>query len=672
MKTKIYLIAIAVSLALGCSDKMLRRAELGYKNNEFSSAAKSYEDALKDNSAENDPEAMLNLAECYYNMNRYADAEKWYRKSISSDKAKPMNRLHFAEVLKAQGKCEEANLWFDQYIKETPSDHVAKNMMESCKVAKEVTAADSLYAVSMLDFGFVGSSFSPSKSGSDLIVSANAPIRPGAPTDERTGHGFLDLYIVSIKDSENIAFSEPSADANGSLDSSIPAPGKTKISSMRVSAMNEVNTDYHEGAAVISPNGKMLMFTRSKMENNHPVKSLDNENHLELCSAELENGKWTNVTPLPFSKKEYSAGHPAFTSDGERLYFISDMPGGYGGTDIYYTDYQKGDWSKPVNVGGTINTAGNEMFPVIRKLDNGHDVLYFSSNGLPGDGGLDLFRSEMNNNLPGTPVHLGSPFNSTYDDFGVCYNSDGMSGYFSSNRGNNEGNDNIYAFKRRPVNIFIKAHVVYKESMVPVAQTALEITNNKTSDQKNFKTDNDGTVLFKADSLTPYSFVAPKEGYITGFKSITTPGFSGRLNDTIDVTLYLEGIVLNKAIRIENIYYDFDKSFIRADAAIELNKLVRIMKDNPGISVELGSHCDSRGSYDYNDRLSQRRSDAAVKYIISQGISADRITAKGYGERVLLNKCSDGVPCTEEEHQWNRRTEFKVTGLGPGVIKSEQ
>jgi outer membrane protein OmpA-like peptidoglycan-associated protein len=297
--------------------------------------------------------------------------------------------------------------------------------------------------------------------------------------------------------------------------------------------------------------------------------------------------------------------------------------------------------------------------------------LYYSSNGLPGDGGLDIFRADMNNNLPESPVHLGAPFNSTYDDFGMCFNDDGVSGYFSSNRGNNDGTDNIYAFRKRPVNIFIKAHVLYKESMMPVPQNALEVDNKKTSDKQNLKTDDNGIVIFKADSLTPYSLIASKEGYLSAFKDVTTPGFSGRLNDTVDVTLLLEGIVINKAIRIENIYYDFDKSFIRPDAAIELDKLVRILQDNPTVQIELGSHCDSRGSFAYNDALSQRRAQAAVDYIVSKGISKDRITAKGYGERQLLNKCSDGVPCTEEEHQWNRRTEFKVTGKDMN-LKSQQ
>ncbi len=669
MKTKIYLLAIAVSVAIGCSNKLIRKAESHHDSENFSSAAKTYEEALKDNSTENDTKAMLALADCYYNMNRYADAEKWYAKAINSPDAKPIDRRHYAEVMKAQGKCAEANAVLEEYLKADPNDRVARNMMVPCKTetsATETTTlpADSLYAVSQIDFGFIGSSFSPSRFGSQLFVTASTPNSVGAPMDERTGKGFLDLYLVTIRDTENIAFTSTTDDMGGSTGRSSAAT--------KVNAIGEINTEYHEGAAIISPNGKMLLFTRSKLEKNKtPVKSLDDENHLELCSAELDGDKWSNITPLPFSKKEYSAGHPAMTSDGERLYFISDMPGGMGGTDIYYTDYNGGDWGKPVNVGAKINTPGNEMFPVIRRVDTGKDFLYFSSNGLGGDGGLDMFRTEMTNNLPGDPLRLGSPFNSTYDDFGICYNPDGLSGYFSSNRNNNEGTDNIHAFKRRPTNIYIKAHVMYKKSMTPVTQTKLEILNTKTADNKDYTTDNSGVVIFKADSLTPYNFVAPKEGYITAFKTVTTPGYTGKLNDTIDVVLYLDGIELNLAIRIENIYYDFDKSNIRPDAAIELNKLVRIMKDNPTITVELGSHCDARGSYAYNDALSQRRADAAIAYIISQGIAADRITAKGYGERVLLNHCSDGVDCSAEEHQWNRRTEFKVTGLGSGVLKSE-
>jgi outer membrane protein OmpA-like peptidoglycan-associated protein/tetratricopeptide (TPR) repeat protein len=674
MKTKIYLLAtaIVVSIAIGCSNRvlrktdtphyssnkrMVRKADAEYKADKYSSAASMYENALKDNASNNDPKAMLRLADCYYNMNRYADAETWYSKSISSPEATALDKRHYAEVLKAQGKCEEANGWFETYIKEEPSDKIAKNMLESCKkTAKVVTAADSLYAVNQVDLGFVGSSFSPSRFGEQLFVTASTPHRPGTPVDEHTGKGFLDLYLVTISDSSSIAVGEPTADLSGTL---IADRG------VKVNSLGEINTEYHEGAAIISPDGKMLLFTRSKLEkNNQPVKSLDNENHLELCSAEMVGDKWTNVTPLPFSKKEYSSGHPAMTSDGKRLYFISDMSGGYGGTDIYYTDYNNGEWSKPVNAGATINTEGNEMFPSIRKMADGRDIMYFSSNGHPGEGGLDLFRSEMNNNLPGDPVHLASPFNSSYDDFGMCYNADGSSGYFSSNRGNNEGIDNIHEFKRKPTNIFIKAHVVYKKTMQPVGQAKLEITNTKTSDKKDYTADNNGTVIFRADSLTRYDFVAPKEGYITGFKTVNTPGFTGKLNDTIDVTLYLDKIEMTIAYRIENIYYDFDRSEIRPDAAIELNKLVRILNDNPTITVELGSHCDARGSYEYNDALSQRRADAAIAYIISQGISANRITAKGYGERVLQNQCSDGIICTEEEHQWNRRTEFRVTGLG--------
>lgn len=680
MKTKIYLLATAIvaSIAFSCSNrslhktgtphyssnkKMIRKADAKYENLQYATAASMYEDALKEDPAGNDPKAMLRLADCYYTMNRYADAERWYGRSISYSEATAIDKKHYAEVLKVQGKCEQANAVLEDYLKQEPNDVVAKNMIGTCGTAQVATAADSLYAVNRLDMGFVGSSFSPSKFGDQLLVTANAPNLPGAPMDEFTGKGFLNLYLVTVKDSDNIAFGEPTADMSGTIITS---------SDFKVNSLGEINTEYHEGAAIISPDGKMLLFTRSKMDKKQqPVKSLDNENHLELCSAQLVDNKWTNVTPLPFSKKEYSAGHPAMTSDGKRLYFISDMPGGYGGTDIYYTDYTNEEWSKPVNAGAAINTEGNEMFPSIRKMDDGKDMLYFSSNGHAGAGGLDLFRSEMKDNLPAEPVRLSSPFNSSYDDFGMCYNADGMSGYFSSNRGNNDGVDNIHAFKRKPTNIFIKASVVYKKSMTPVSQAKLEITNTNTSDKKDFTADNNGTVIFRADSLTPYDFIAPKEGYITAFKTVTTPGFTGKLNDTINVVLYLDKIEMQLAYRIENIYYDFDKSEIRPDAAIELNKLVRILNDNPTITVELGSHCDARGSYAYNDALSQRRADAAVAYIISQGISPNRITAKGYGERVLLNKCSDGVECSEEEHQWNRRTEFKVTGLGQ-ELKSEK
>jgi outer membrane protein OmpA-like peptidoglycan-associated protein/tetratricopeptide (TPR) repeat protein len=680
---KTYYIIVAAALITACANKVLKQAENQYKHEQYLPAAQNYEQALRDNPEENDPKIMLRLADCYRQMNRYAEAEKWYSRAISSPEATAEDKLHYAEVLKAQGKCEEANAMLDEYLHAVPADSVAKKMKQSCSMPFE--KADGLYTVKKMEFGRDGSCFSPVRMGNNLLITASAKTGEGAPVDNRTGKGFYDLCVVSAKDGHSMS-EEPSRINTNSIPSSeikqgggpsVPDAGATTeirnennfpADSFIVTDLPGVNSAYHEGAAVISSAGDHLYFTRSKMSNNQPIKTLDNINHLELCEAELVDGSWTNIKPLPFNNnKEYSVGHPALSPDGNRLYFISDKPGGYGGTDIYYSDFAANSWSKPVNAGANINTAGNEMFPVIRKVEESRQVLYFSSNGWPGDGGLDIFKAEIIDSLPGKAERLRSPFNSTHDDFGICYNDDGISGYFSSNRDNDEGTDNIYAFKRNANFFYVDAKVYYATNGEPVTDKEVEIKimkkNPSGTELDTMVTDSLGGIFFPADSMTVYSFAVREEGYFAAVGTADIKGFDGKLRDTVHLKLYMNPIVINKPIRLDNIYYDFDKWNIRPDAAVELDKLVKIMKDNPNIKVELGSHCDCRGKDAYNMRLSQRRAQAAVDYIVSKGISSYRITAKGYGESVLLNKCSDGVQCTEQEHQLNRRTEFKVTEI---------
>jgi len=675
MKTRYAILAIAIiTIAAGCRSRQLNSAERHYRNESFVTAAQLYEGALRENPEKNDPEDMLRLADCYREMNRYAESEEWYRKAIHASEADRSDRLHYAEVLKAQGKCPEALAVLDEYLQDEPKDKMAQNMRQSCAAQASGSveqSMDTLYATNKLELGFVGSAFSTSRMGDDLLVSANTSVLASGPVDQRTGNGFLDLYVLSPREREvqqsgtgqTLQLKEIHEEEEESVGG---VASVTKAPAFDVSSLKgEINSEYHEGAAILSPDGSKMFFTRSKMKNKRPVKSLDNENHLELCMAERgEDGEWGEVESFEYNKPDHSMGHPAITPDGKRLFYISDMPGGEGGTDIYYSDLKEnGEWGKPENAGKSINTAGDEMFPVIHADAEGKALLYFSSDGLPGAGSLDIFRSELNGNQPGEPVALGAPFNSTYDDFGILVNSDGVSGFFSSNRDNTEGRDNIYAFKRKPANFFVKAIVYYADSRQPIEEVNVDVRNAKSSEMATMQTDKKGTILFRADSLTKFDFEVRKEGYYNATATVTTPAFRGKLQDTTTVEIFMEEIVINKSVRLENIYYDFDKSFIRPDAAIELDKLVRFLNDNPKVKIELSSHCDARGSHAYNDRLSQRRAQSAVDYIISKGIDTDRMTARGYGETMLLNRCADGVICTEEEHQWNRRTEFKVTQM---------
>jgi outer membrane protein OmpA-like peptidoglycan-associated protein len=664
MKNNFTILIISAIFIAGCANRALKRAEVLYQNEQYVSAAKSYETFLSEHPDENDAKAMLRLADCYRQMNRYADAETWYAKAIDSPKATNADRLHYAEVLKAQGKCELAKEMIDRYLVTAPADNVARNMRVSCE--KPFESADSFYSVERVNLGFSGSCYSPVKSGNDLLVTASPAVKPGAPVDNWTGRGFFDLYIVSMRD-KNVPLKTGmnSLEGTNSATASNGPNADDAANDVTITPLGALTTDYHEGVPVISPDGKELYYTRSKMKtSSEPMMTIEELNPLEICVAKMVDGKWANPKALPFNdNKEYSVGHPALTADGQRMYFISDRPDGFGGTDIYYADRKDSTWGKPVNAGGSVNTSGDEMFPSIHKFTDGKEVLYFSSDGHAGDGGLDIFFTILKDKTPGTVTRSLAPINSSYDDFGLVYNDDERSGYLSSNRGNTEGRDEIYAFKRKANFFYVKADVLFKGSEQPVGDIKVEVVNAKTGKVDSMITDSTGGIFFEADSMTTYSFAVRKEGFFTAVGAVDIEGFHGKLRDTAHVKLYMDEIVINKPIRLENIYYDFDKWNIRPDAATELDKLVRVMKDNPRIKIELGSHTDCRGSDKYNDRLSQRRAESAVSYIISKGISADRITAHGYGESVLLNKCDDGVECTEQEHQWNRRTEFKVTEM---------
>jgi outer membrane protein OmpA-like peptidoglycan-associated protein len=344
------------------------------------------------------------------------------------------------------------------------------------------------------------------------------------------------------------------------------------------------------------------------------------------------------------------------------------MPGGEGKTDIWMCVRDADGWSQPVNLGPTVNTKENEMFPSV--CDDG--TLYFSSEGLAGYGALDIFKTTNRGGNWTTPVNLHAPINSSYDDFAIAFAPGDKNGFFSSNRPGGVGNDDIYSFQDKPpLPTYISGLVKDKSNMQPISGATVFLYNPKTGKVKVLKTGADG--MYKAIVENPADYVvkAMMPNFIADCSPFKPDAMKPGSTLTAPRDLQLDKLVVNKTFRIDNIYYDFDKSNIREDAKPELDKLVNIMKENP-IDVELGSHTDSRGSFEYNDKLSQKRAESVVDYIISAGIDKSRITAKGYGEHQLINKCADGVECTPEEHQANRRTEFKVTDIKVAAPNTDQ
>ncbi|MDX1829047.1 MAG: OmpA family protein [Lutibacter sp.] len=426
---------------------------------------------------------------------------------------------------------------------------------------------------------------------------------------------------------------------------------------------SKLNTRYHEADVCFSKDKKTVYFSRSNFQNGRYKKDSLGVNRIKLFKAVVgPNNEWTNVEPLPFNNDNYSVGHPALSDDGKTLYFISDMPGTLGKTDIFKVAINSdGTYGTPVNLGPKINTPEREMFPFV----SGNNELYFSSDGREGFGMLDVFKAAINNDgTYGGPVNLGGEINSDKDDFAFIIDNKTLKGYFSSNRSEGKGDDDIYFFKEIPVICKQNVNIVVidKQTKAAIPNAVVSITKNE-EDLPDVTVDKDGKYLFVADCDTKYSFASNKMDYFypAVLKTITT---SSKKDDVQTVVLEMNRELIN----LNTIYFDFDKYNIRPDAAVELDKVVAYMKKYPTLKVEVGSHTDSRGSFKYNEKLSEKRAESTVEYIVSKGIDSSRITAKGYGERNLVNKCSDGVKCIEEEHQLNRRTEFVITN--PEFIKN--
>jgi outer membrane protein OmpA-like peptidoglycan-associated protein len=506
-----------------------------------------------------------------------------------------------------------------------------------------------------------------------------------------------------------------------------------------------INSKYHEGPVTFFKDYKKIVFTRNNYHKGRAKKSDKGVNMLKLFIASKKGKKWTDIKELPINSDQYSTGHPALSPDNRKMYFVSDMPGGFGGTDIYVVEYRDGSWGVPVNLGREINTEGSEMFPFVDEAGN----FYFASDGHAGLGGLDMFYVEFRNGVPfGGVENLGAPINSTKDDFGFITDAERSHGYFSSNRRKGYSDDNIYSFTKGCNSLNLT--VLSKETNEPLADTELRMVKNGVNKQR-YITNSHGQTSLCLESGSDFEFKAFKDGYEVGTIMYGTmsnslakkqqlklylepskrPLVRGRIVSEVDqrpiagatVTLEnerdgsIETIITgvdgryafqpvrdgkysvtavkdNYAVntesigkiknskknisveqnfgmigegdifRLDNIYYDLDKSEIRTDAKKELdNKVIPILKKYPEIQIELRSHTDSRASQEYNLRLSAERAKSVVDYLIKKGISSSRLIAQGYGESELVNECDDSVKCSEVEHQQNRRTEFKILSV---------
>ena len=414
-----------------------------------------------------------------------------------------------------------------------------------------------------------------------------------------------------------------------------------------------ISKGYHSGPVSYCEATNELFVTLSNFDNPDVKRKVYKKADIRLKIIVLKEtgNSWKLVEEMPFNDSTYSVGHPAVTTTGDTLFFSSNNPEtSLGATDLYMSIRNNGKWGEPTNLGNKINTAGNEMFPFIFQ----NNTLIFASNKKSdGETGLDMYYSVRTDIGFSEPMELDK-LNSDSDDFGLIIHNNDEVGYFASNRSGGLGSDDIYKVEFEGL-YDLELLVLDKETLQPIPNPIVKFDDNISGIVQGF------VLTRPLKKKSTYVATSEIEGYMNDSKTITTIGKPlGTLKDTILV----EKVEVGQTFVLENIFYDFDKWDILPESEIELNKLVEIMNENPEWKVELGSHTDCRGSDPYNEVLSQKRSDSAVSYIISSGISADRIVAKGYGETMLVNRCDDGVECSDAEHRANRRTEFKILDMG--------
>lgn len=756
-----------------------------------------------------DRKTMIRLANSYRLIGDAQNAEKYYSQIVESSN-KPLYRLYYAQALQSNGKCEEAKKYFLEYdalVGNEPIDNDGnfdkrgRTLAASCDT--QFGKDEAITLTNLSDLNTESLDFSPTYYKDGLVfVSSRGLSRASNNEDCWTGDNFMDLFY-----------------ADG---------GETGCSFGETSALpSEINSKFHEGPVTFDKSGNTMYFTRNDFNKGKRGFNAKKVTMLKIYSADRDGDQWTNVHELSFNSKSKNHCHPTLSADGQKLYLSSDRTGGYGGHDLYVSEFKDGKWTKPRNLGPGINSAGNELFPFIH--DDG--TLYFSSNGLPGLGGLDLFAATPietgDTTIWSAASNLGKPFNSLKDDFGFITDVTKTTGYLSSSREGGKGGDDIYCFNGRlpdnpaltqlttsKVFVYDKASNATLEGatvrvspcdgasssggfdaeLVPVpnaqGEYTLRIIEGGASLSKGGKQTNDrGEVEYNLECNKEYCFYVVKDGYMAKEQRFFTGdcdaagleigipmeaddqmrmtgtilnqlynnpvpnatvyltskctgetvsaltdangnysfpmdcgcdyilkgekvgvGTASKTASTVNINcnqpvvtrlllggsapatpapptnyapaapgynIYAPGTVYSSAplvtnsytpvvgdvIELEHIYYDFDKSFIRSEASEDLNKLISILLRYPNMRVELRSHTDSRATDEYNVSLSQRRADAAVTYLVNKGIDRSRLTARGYGENELRNGCANDVPCSELEHQRNRRTEFRVLGV---------
>ncbi len=646
--TTIYILfSLIVASLYSCRSAKLSDAEEKQRIGEYYEAAAIYRKVYtKTSPKKRDLRGYIayRMAECNRLINNTGKATSAYMNAIRYDYPDSTVYLRMGQMLQKSGRYPEAIKNYDIYMENDPGNLLAINGIQGCELAPGWRKSPTRYEVRRMDkFNSRRGEFSPMLAGDkydQLYFASSRSKDKDAKVSAITGQNNNNLFLV--KQDESGAWLAP------------------------VELEDEVNTEYDEGTPSFSPDGNTMYYTYCAQDPEGPRTA-------EIYISTRSSAKWGKGTRATIVKDSVTAlGHPAISPDGKYLYFVSDAVGGFGGKDIFRARVAGNDFGPMENLGEDINTPGDEMFPYVRDSV----TLYFASNGHPGMGGLDLFKAMQDSTGKWHVENLGAPINSMGDDFGITFAGKEERGFFSSNRNDARGYDHLYSFELPTITIFIEG-IVNDVDEYPIEDATVRIVGK---DGLNVKVPvkKDGTYRVELERDIRYVMMASARGYLNqNYELHTGPE---EKNETYIVDFFLSPI--SKPVVIDNIFYDFDKATLRPESKKALDEMIKMLNDNPNVTIELGAHTDRKGSDQYNERLAQRRAQSVVDYLIAGGIAPDRLEAKGYGESVpkTINKkmakqfdfLKEGDVLTEEfilalppeqqeiADQINRRTEFKV------------
>ena len=634
MKTKFLIILLVFCTSTLFAQKKL--ADKFFSNYGYVKAIELYEKAVEN--GDNSQHVLTRLGDSFYNNSNSEKAAYWYGKAANKFDLKTEHLYKYIQSLKSIGNYAEADIWTKKFIEIQNNDSRIRDY-DSDNLLKyaQLNSVDEALSITIENLP-INSKFSDFGS---FIYNDELFFASARGLDETKKYGwnkepFLNLFQVSMKDIDNTL----------------------KFGNADLIKASKVNSDYHEASIAISNDGKTMYFTRDNVTRKNKLNfDKKGTTHLKIYKATLIDGSWEEIKELAINDEIYSTGHPALSPDNKKLFFVSDRKGGFGQTDIYEVDIlENNKFSKPKNLGSKINTEGREMFPFVSK----DSTFYFSTDGRLNLGLLDIFKSNIIKDSISEPQNLGAPYNSGYDDFAffIDPSKDNKRSYLSSNRLGGNGNDDIYTVYSRICSQKIKGITTDKKTNKILSNTTIKLIDETGKIIEEILSDEKGEYELNVHCNKNYTVIGSFIAYSDNKIEINTDDKNGNV---ITQDLLLESLINGNQIVIKPIFFDYGKWNIRTDAEYELENIVDVLRINPTMIIKIEAHTDSRGRDKFNMKLSNKRAKSTKDYILSRGISPDRIkSAIGFGESQLLNKCSNDVKCTPEEHQINRRSYFYI------------